>query len=80
MAQMRWSDISHTRPGFRIYQSGPYLVQKKDGFGLWRLFHKEGDQALRTIFSAEKLSDCKLHAETYEESPVPLKPGEAETA
>lgn len=63
---MKWEDISHTRPGFRIYQSGDYVIQRRNGFGLWRLFIRDG--ALRTIFSADKLGDCKVHAETYEEN------------
>lgn len=65
---MRWEDVSHSRPGFRIYQSGDFVVQRKEGFGLWRLFIREGSAPLRTIFSANKLSDCQVHAEAYEES------------
>lgn len=69
---MNWHNISHTRPGFSVYEAKmgtrTYVCQKKKGFGLWRLFVKEKDhQPLRTIYAGSTLGECKIKAEEYED-------------
>ncbi len=69
---MKWIDVSSDRPGYRIYtaKSGDrvYVAQMKIGYGLWRLFVKTGDEPLRTIFTSDRLMDCKNQAEWHAES------------
>lgn len=63
------------KPGF-IYleayvDNRTYVVQKKDGLGVVRLFIRHSDdEALRTIFVGTSIKECTDYAEIYETSHV----------
>lgn len=66
---MNWEP--QDKPGYAYLEAHVgekvYVIQKRDGSGISRLFMKRADhEALRTIFIGASLAECMEYADIYE--------------